>query len=114
MIVRFSPMNAAKLREQAEDEAAECLRSGRAPVHSVSTFGLRRPDEATTVDDLLATICREAPVGGKTVWVTTAAALQGAGLAVRRSEPPPHHYDVVLDSDALDDDVARLVTVLEP
>jgi len=114
LIVRFSPMRLEKLIEDAEDEAADCIAHGEPVVYSISTFGLVRPSSDVTVDDLIMTICAEAPVGGKNIWLTTARDLSAARFNVQRSEPPPHHYDVIL-GDKLDEaDVQRLVDLLEP
>lgn len=112
LIVRFAPVRVDKLIEAAEDSYAECLRRGEQPVYSISTFGLLRTDEAQSVEDMVDQICREAPCGGRNVWLATADALAGEGFEVKLSEPPPRHYDVVLGDVLSTPDVDRLVAVL--
>ena len=113
LIVRFSPMNHDKLRETAEDEAAECRADGREVIFSISTFGMCRTADSTD-DDLISEICREAPVGGRNVWLTSSSELAEAGFRVELAEPPPHHYNVILGPELIPADIKRLVNVLEP
>ncbi|MEV5747159.1 hypothetical protein AB0L00_05020 [Actinoallomurus sp. NPDC052308] len=113
LLVRFSPMNVPKLVEDAEDSADELVARGEKPIYSISTFGLVKTPDAS-VEDLIVRICAEAPCGGKTIWLTTGSALTEAGFEPRLSEPPPHHYDVVLGERLLVSDVERLVKSFEP
>jgi hypothetical protein len=106
-------MNYDKLREAAEDEAAECRADGRQVVHSISTFGMHRT-RGVTEDEIIVTICREAPVGGRNVWLTSSSELLNAGFEIELSEPPPHHYNVILGPELISADIKRLVEVLEP
>ncbi|GAA4718811.1 hypothetical protein [Phytohabitans rumicis] len=114
LIVRFSPMSFDRLKAQAEEEADDCAARGESLVYSISTFGLVRSNVETGIDDLVIQICKEAPVSGKNIWLTTERDLSSAGLAVRRSEPPPHHYDVILGSESVEADIWKLVRLFEP
>jgi len=113
LLVRFSPMNVDALMEDAEDAAAECEEYGDPPVYSISTFGAVKP-AGVSVEDLLLRICTEAPVSGKRVWLNTEDALARVGFTAQLSEPPPHHYDVILGDELLLADVERLVKSFEP
>lgn len=113
LLVRFSPMNVQAFMEDAEDSAAECVGRGDPPVYSISTFGAFKPADVT-VEDLLLRICDEAPVTGRRVWLNTRSALMKLGFSAQLSEPPPHHYDVVLGGELLLADVERLVKSFEP
>lgn len=113
LVVRFAPVRPEKLIEQARAEAAYCAQRGEPPVHSVSVFGLIRPDPQTSLDTLIETICREAPVGGRNVWLTTRTDLAAVGLTVRPSEPPRHHHDVVFGEQLDPTDVQAFVQLLE-
>lgn len=113
LIVRFSPLRADALLEQAEVSALDCEANGLPRIYSISTFG-RVVSEGDTLSDILNTICTEAPVGGKKIWLVSAATLREAGFSVRLSEPPPHHYDVELGTDLCRSDVDKLVTLFEP
>jgi hypothetical protein len=106
-------MNLEKLIEAAEDEAAECVARGDSREYSISTFGMVRSSVELSVDEMIAAICRDAPVGGRTVWLATERALTDAGFSVRRSGSE-HHYDVVLGHDLRVEDVQKLVDLLEP
>jgi hypothetical protein len=114
LIVRFSPIRADKLVEDAEDSYRDCERLGHPPVYSISTFGLRRLVAQQSVEDMLLQICREAPCGGRNVWLTTSELLGASGFEVALSEPPLHHYDVLLGNVLDRTDVDRLVAILEP
>jgi hypothetical protein len=114
LLVRFSPMNVQALLEDAEDSAEECITNDEPPVYSISTFGLVKAADVTVSDPLLR-ICSEAPVTGKKIWLNTGSAIDKIGFAAQLSEPPPHHYDVILGgSDSLLADVERLVKSFEP
>jgi len=112
MIVRFSPFSAEKIMEKATRDYARLQAEGKSPTYAISTFGIVRPDEETSVDELITTICRAAPVQGKKVAITTQRRLEGEGFRVERSEPPLHHYDVILGDELREMDVKRLEAVL--
>lgn len=113
LLVRFSPMNVRGFIEDAEDSADDCETRGEPRVYSISAFGLVKTMEQT-VDDLVLQICQEAPCNGRNVWLAVGSVLTRTGFRVLLSEPPPHHYDVILGSELRIPDVERLVKHFEP
>lgn len=107
-------MNVDRLREAAEDEASECRVLGTEAVYSISTFGILCSFERDSVDDLIMKICAEAPVGGRSIWLTTERALNEARFRVELSEPPQHHYNVILGPRLVSEDIERLVDLFKP
>jgi hypothetical protein len=112
LLVRFSPMNASGLVEDAEDSANDSEADGKPRVYSISTFGLTRAADET-VDDLVLRVCGTATCGGRTIWPVAASSLTTAGLQVQLSEPPPDHYDVILGSELEIPDAEELVKLVE-
>lgn len=113
LIVRFAPMRLDALMDAATLSADECLANGTEPIYSISTFGLVKGVSDTT-ESLILRICEEAPCSGKTVWLATDTQLLGAGFEIRLSEPPQHHYDVILGHELRETDVEKLVSLFEP
>ncbi|MER5859801.1 hypothetical protein ABT131_30005 [Streptomyces sp900105245] len=114
MVVRFAPYAAETLLRRAERDYERLIAEGRTPFYSVSVFAIERPDEQTTIDDLITVICETAPAGGKKCAVTTKRHLEAEGFRVERSEPPLHHHDVRLGNELREMDVKRLAAVFEP
>ncbi|MFF9043327.1 hypothetical protein [Streptomyces parvulus] len=112
MVVRFSPFSAEKIMEKAARDYERLRAEGKRPLYAISTFGIVRPDDKTSVDELITTICRTAPVQGRKVAITTQRRLEEEGFRVERSEPPLHHHDVVLGNELREMDVKRLEAVL--
>ncbi|MER6302055.1 hypothetical protein ABT247_21195 [Kitasatospora sp. NPDC001539] len=112
LVVRFSPFTERGLTEHAEDEYERLSALGETPIYSVSTFGLIREHSSHSIDEMIETICREAPCGGKNVCVTTRSALEDNGFRVQLSEPPRHHYDLVIGNELNAVDVKRLEGLL--
>ena len=112
LLVRFSPMNVEKLLQQAKDQADYCESLGEERVYSISTFGLVKSDD-DVIEDLVARICKEAPCRGRTIWLVTASTLREEGYDAHLSEPPPHHYDVILGKELHLTDVERVVELFE-
>jgi hypothetical protein len=112
MVVRFAPYSAEKIMEKARRDYERLIAEGRPPAYAISTFGIIRPDDETTVDELIGQICKAAPVNGRRVAVTTRRRLEGEGFRVERSEPPLHHHDVILGNELREMDVKRLADLL--
>ncbi|MEU2402799.1 hypothetical protein ABZ609_00435 [Streptomyces rubiginosohelvolus] len=112
MIVRFSPFSEEKIMEKAQRDHGRLQAEGKHPIYAISTFGIVRPDYETSIDDLIETICKTAPVNGKKAAVTTRQQLQDQGFRVERSEPPLHHHDVILGNELNETDVKRLAALL--
>lgn len=112
MVVRFAPYSAEKIMEKASRDYERLQAEGKPPAYAISTFGIIRPDDETSVDELIGTICRTAPVTGKKVAVTTRRHLEEEGFRVERSEPPLHHHDVILGNELREMDVKRLAALL--
>ncbi|NGO09312.1 hypothetical protein G5C60_17315 [Streptomyces sp. HC44] len=112
LIARFAPFSAEKIKEKAERDYERLRLEGKSPIYAISTFGIVRPDERTSVDDLITTICETAPVQGRKVAVTTRRHLEAEGFRVERSEPPLHHHDVILGNELREMDVKRLEALL--
>ncbi|MFF9123177.1 hypothetical protein ACF09J_07745 [Streptomyces sp. NPDC014889] len=114
MVARFAPFSADKIREKAERDYERLRLEGKPPVYAISTFAIVRPDEQTTINDLIITICQTVKINGKKVAVTTQRHLEEEGFRVERSEPPRHHHDVILGDELRDMDVKRLEAILLP
>ncbi|MFJ5774931.1 hypothetical protein [Streptomyces sp. NPDC093094] len=112
MVVRFSPFSAEKIKEKAERDHERLRLEGKPPIYAISTFAIVRPDEHTSIDDLITVICETAPAQGRKVAVTTQRRLEEEGFRVERSEPPLHHHDVILGNELRELDVKRLEAVL--
>lgn len=112
MVVRFAPFSAEKIMEKAARDYDRLRAEGKPPTYAISTFGIVRPNDETSVDELITTICRTAPVQGKKVAITTQRRLEEEGFRVERSEPPLHHHDVILGNELREMDVKRLEAVL--
>lgn len=113
MVVRFAPYKADTLLKRAERDYQRLIDEGRTPLYSVSVFAIERPDEQTTIEQLIMVICQTAPVGGRKCAVTTERHLEAEGFRVERSEPPLHHHDVHLGHELREMDVKRLAAVFE-
>lgn len=114
MVARFAPFSAEKIKEKAERDYERLRMEGKPPVYAISTFAIVRPDEQTTIDDLITTICQSVKINGRKVAVTTRRHLEAEGFRVERSEPPAHHHDVVLGDELREMDVKRLEALLLP
>lgn len=113
ILVRFSPMNTGKFLEQAKDHADECDALGEERVYAVSTFGdIKTADE--TVAELVTRICQEAQCGGERIWLVTGSILRENGYDPVLSEPPPHHYNVILGNELRTPDTEKLVELFRP
>jgi hypothetical protein len=108
LIVRFAPIRAEKLVEQAKDEARDREERGLPIVFSVSTFAREREDERASVEDLIYRICSEAIPTGRNIYLTTKTILEGQGFSVQPSEPPKLHHDVILGERLYEPDANRL------
>jgi hypothetical protein len=120
VLVRFSPMNTEKFIEQANDHAAELASYSLEPVYAVSTYGDILGEEETT-EALVTRVCEEAGCGGRRIWLAAGRTLRQEGYDAVLSEPPPHHYDVIIgreqdvpDADKLAGLAAKLVGLFEP
>ncbi|MEV0483167.1 hypothetical protein AB0I69_21490 [Streptomyces sp. NPDC050508] len=113
MIARFAPYSAEKIKEKAERDYERLRLEGKAPFYGISTYAIVRPDEETTVEDLITHICQTVKINGRKVAVTTRRHLEAEGFRVERSEPPRHHHDVILGNELRDSDVKRLEAVLK-
>lgn len=113
MVARFAPYSAEKIKEKAERDFERLRREGKTPFYGISTYALIRPDEQTTVEDLITIICQTVKINGRKVAVTTQRHLEAEGFRVERSEPPQHHHDVILGHELRDSDVLRLESVLK-
>lgn len=118
MVARFAPYSAEKIKEKAERDYERLRLEGKTPFYGISTYAIVRPDEQTSVDDLITRICHANVVNGKRVIngrkvaVTTRRHLEAEGFRVERSEPPMHHHDVILGNELREMDTKRLEAIL--
>lgn len=115
LVARLWQWNVARLRKDAERDHRERLSLGHLnPDFSVSVFGLLKRD-AQTVEELMVQLAKHAATFRMAKWVafTTSERLLDAGFPIRSSEPPLHHYDVVLGTRLGDADLARLAAIFD-
>lgn len=114
MVVRFAPYSAEAMMRKADRDYQRLIDEGEVPRYSISVFAIIRPDEATTIDDLIIEICQNSPAGGKKCAITTQRHLEAEGFRLERAEPPRHHHEVMLGDELRETDLKRLEVVLAP
>jgi len=108
VLVRFSPMNQDRFVRQATDDADYRESLGEERIWAISAYG-DCLGEGETVEALVSRICEEAECGGPRIWLITGGTLSREGYDAVLSEPPPHHYDVIIGSELGTEDRSRLV-----
>jgi hypothetical protein len=115
LVARLWRWDADRLRQDAERDHRERLAAGEAePDYSVSVFAKPKIG-GQAVEDLMHELCEhilQVPRSANWVTFSTGTRLLKAGFPLRLSEPPPHHYDVVLGTDLELADVKGLAEVL--
>ncbi|WP_139824854.1 hypothetical protein [Agreia pratensis] len=94
VVIRFTPLIPAKLRENAEDTHHEELRNGRVPSrYGVSVLATHCQD-GETIEDAVARVCDATSLQGRTVAVVTGTILRQAGFEVvaDANDKEPHHH----------------------
>ena len=107
VVVRFSPMSVEGLERKAEVAYRD---SGR---YGWSVF-CQALGEDQSIEELLAALCRDAPAGGRKVWITTIERLAKAGYVLEHRPPPPCHYVVDLGTELHPDAAERFVLAFDP
>ena len=97
VLVRFPPMHASGLQEDAQDSFDALVKKGEIGEYSVSTWG-REARGGETLEQLVSDVCAKADLRGRKVGLVTGTALSGVGLVARASGDPGHH-DVVLGAE---------------
>jgi len=111
LVARVWRWDAERLRLDAERDHAVDLAAGiQNPEYSISVFA-RRHQAGEDIEAAMRDLCQR--INRRAQWVafTTDRILRGKGFELRRNEPPPDHYDVLLGSDLARADVAGLEAV---
>lgn len=89
-VLRFAPFTTEGIERNIQRQVDGDRAKRRPPRWGVSAFA-EAPRDDETLEQMLARVCQEAPVGGKNVAVIPEEELLAHGLVAHIDVPPPHH-----------------------